>query len=33
MTGEKDGEEVEVDVEEALLYEGKIHYTATIERE
>lgn len=33
MTGEQDGEEVEVDVEEALLYEGTIRYTATIERE
>ncbi len=30
---EQDGEEVEVDVEEALLYEGTIRYTATIERE
>jgi len=33
MTGEKDGEEVSVDVEESLLYEGTIRYTASIERE
>jgi hypothetical protein len=34
VSGEQeDGEEVEFDVEEALLYEGTIRYTATIERQ
>ncbi|MSR60831.1 MAG: hypothetical protein EXS08_00095 [Planctomycetes bacterium] len=33
LTGEHDGEELSAEVEEALLYEGTIHYSATVERQ